>query len=79
MECSSIKLNSLLRAKRESEMVLAPVRGVRALLRWAKFSFDIKREQLALMKKRSGPRGAQSHLTERENCPAPPARDAVNQ
>ena len=27
MECSSIKLSSLLRAKREPEMVLAPVRG----------------------------------------------------
>ena len=27
MECSSIKLSSLLRTKRESEMVLAPVRG----------------------------------------------------
>ena len=39
MECSSIKLSSLLRAKREPEMVHAPVRGVRALLRWAKFSF----------------------------------------
>ena len=39
MECSSVELSSLLRAKRESEMVLAPVRGVRALLRWAKFSF----------------------------------------
>ncbi|MBS7059918.1 MAG: hypothetical protein KH119_12165, partial [Faecalibacterium prausnitzii] len=39
------------------------------------FSFDIKREQLALMQERSGPRGAQSHLTERENCPAPPARE----
>jgi len=31
------------------------------------FSFDIKREQSALMKKRSDPRGAQSHLTEKEN------------
>jgi hypothetical protein len=30
------------------------------------FSFDIKREQSALMKERSGPRGAQSHLTARE-------------
>jgi hypothetical protein len=34
------------------------------------FSFDIKREQSALMKERSGPRGAQSHLTERIK-PAP--------
>ena len=34
-------LSSLLRAKREPEkhQLLAPVRGVRALLRWAKFSF----------------------------------------
>ena len=39
MECSSVELSSLLCAKRESEMVLAPVRGGRALLRWAKFSF----------------------------------------
>ena len=39
MECSSVELSSLLRAKREPEMVHAPVRGVRALLRWAKFSF----------------------------------------
>ena len=38
-----------------------------------------KREQLALMKKRSGPRGAQSHLTERKNLPhaaGAPARSA---
>ena len=27
MECSSVELSSLLRTKRESEMVLAPVRG----------------------------------------------------
>jgi len=33
------------------------------------FSFDIKREQSALMKERSGPRGAHSHLTEKENSP----------
>jgi len=33
------------------------------------FSFDIKREQSALMKERSGPRGAHSHLTEKENLP----------
>ena len=39
MECSSVELSSLLRTKREPEMVRAPVRGVRALLRWAKFSF----------------------------------------
>ena len=31
--------SSLLRTKREPELVLAPVRGVRALFRWAKFSF----------------------------------------
>ena len=43
------------------------------------FSFDIKREQSALMKERSGPRGAQSHLTERKNLPhaaGAPARSA---
>ena len=34
------------------------------------FSFDIKREPSALMKERSGPREAQSHLTERIK-PAP--------
>jgi hypothetical protein len=34
------------------------------------FSFDIKREQLALMQERAAPRGAQSHLTERIK-PAP--------
>jgi hypothetical protein len=41
------------------------------------FSFDIKREQLALMKERSGPRGAQSHLTEKENLPRAQARAAA--
>jgi len=41
------------------------------------FSFDIKREQSALMKERSGPRGAQSHLTEKENLPRAQARKAT--
>ena len=35
MECSSVELSSLLRTKRKSEMVLAPVRGAeRFYVKW---------------------------------------------
>ena len=44
MECSSIKLSSLLRTKREPEMVLAPVRGAERFFIKANVLFCVPKE-----------------------------------